>query len=151
MPFILKQLNVPIYGTKLTLGLIENKLKEHNILKYCKLNIVNAGETIELKNLKIEFIRVTHSIADACAIAIHSPIGVILHTGDFKIDYTPIDGLVTDLERISNLGKEGVLLLMADSTNVEREGHSISEKTIGKTLTRIFSRAVGRVIVAIFV
>ncbi|MBU3161744.1 ribonuclease J [Clostridium frigoris] len=150
LPFILKQLNVPIYGTKLTLGLVENKLKEHNILPYCELHIVNAGETIELQNLKIEFIRVTHSIADSCAIAIHSPIGVILHTGDFKIDYTPIDGLVMDLERISNLGKDGVLFLMADSTNVEREGHSISEKTIGKTLTRIFSSAEGRVIVATF-
>ncbi|MBU3157472.1 ribonuclease J [Clostridium estertheticum] len=150
VPFILKQLNVPIYGTKLTLGLIENKLREHNMLQYCELHIVNAGETIELQNFKIEFIRVTHSIADSCAIAIHSPIGVILHTGDFKIDYTPIDGLVMDLERISNLGKDGVLLLMADSTNVEREGHSISEKTIGKTLTRIFSGAEGRVIVATF-
>ena len=150
IPYILKQLNVPIYGTKLTLGLIENKLKEHNILSNCELHNVNAGETIELQNLKVEFIRVTHSIADSCAIAIHSPLGVILHTGDFKIDYTPIDGLVMDLERISNLGKEGVLLLMADSTNVEREGHSISEKTIGKTLTRIFSNAEGRVIVATF-
>ncbi|APC40273.1 ribonuclease J [Clostridium estertheticum] len=150
VPFILKQLNVPIYGTKLTLGLIENKLREHNMLQYCELHIVNAGETIELLNFKIEFIRVTHSIADSCAIVIHSPIGVILHTGDFKIDYTPIDGLVMDLERISNLGKDGVLLLMADSTNVEREGHSISEKTIGKTLTRIFSSAEGRVIVATF-
>ncbi|MBU3181414.1 ribonuclease J [Clostridium psychrophilum] len=150
IPYILKQLNVPIYGTKLTLGLIENKLKEHNILSKCDLRNVNAGETIELENLKVEFIRVTHSIADSCAIAIHSPLGVILHTGDFKIDYTPIDGLVMDLERISNLGKEGVLLLMADSTNVEREGHSISEKTIGKTLTRIFSNAEGRVIVATF-
>ncbi|MBU3110010.1 ribonuclease J [Clostridium lacusfryxellense] len=150
LPYILKQLNVPIYGTKLTLGLISNKLKEHNILSDCELHNVNAGETIELENLKVEFIRVTHSIADSCAIAIHSPIGVILHTGDFKIDYTPIDGLVMDLERISNLGKEGVLLLMADSTNVEREGHTISEKVIGKTLTRILSNAQGRVIVATF-
>lgn len=143
-------MNVPIYGTKLTLGLIANKLKEHNIFSDCELHNVNAGETIELQNLKIEFIRVTHSIADSCAIAIHSPLGVILHTGDFKIDYTPIDGLVMDLERISNLGKEGILLLMADSTNVEREGHTISEKTIGKTLTRILSNAEGRVIVATF-
>lgn len=150
LPYILQQLNVPIYGTKLTLGIIENKLKEHNILSDCELHTVNAGETIELQNLKIEFIRVTHSIADSCAIAIHSPLGVILHTGDFKIDYTPIDELVMDLERISTLGKEGVMLLMADSTNVEREGHTISEKVIGKTLTRIFSNAEGRVIVATF-
>jgi ribonuclease J len=150
LPYILKQLNVPIYGTKLTLGIIENKLKEHNIFSDCELHNINAGETIELENLKIEFIRVTHSIADSCAIAIHSPVGVILHTGDFKIDYTPIDGLVMDLERISNLGKEGILLLMADSTNVEREGHTISERAIGKTLTRILSNAEGRVIVATF-
>lgn len=150
LPYILKQLNVPIYGTRLTLGIIENKLKEHNILSDCELHNVSAGDIIELQNLKIEFLRVTHSIADSCAIAIHSPLGVILHTGDFKIDYTPIDGLVMDLERISNLGKEGVLLLMADSTNVEREGHTISEKTIGKTLTKIISTAEGRVIVATF-
>ncbi|PRR83461.1 ribonuclease J [Clostridium vincentii] len=150
LPYILKQLNLPIYGTKLTLGLIENKLKEHYMLSDCELHNVNAGDVIELQNLKIEFIRVTHSIADSCAIAIHSPLGVILHTGDFKIDFTPIDGLVMDLERISNLGKEGVMLLMADSTNVEREGHTISEKAIGKTLTRIFSNAQGRVIVATF-
>lgn len=150
LPYILEQLNVPIYGTKLTLAIVENKLKEHNIFSECELHTVNAGEIIELQNLKIEFIRVTHSIADSCAIAIHSPLGVILHTGDFKIDYTPIDGLVMDLERISNLGKEGVLLLMADSTNVEREGHTISEKTIGKTLTRIFSNWSGRIIVATF-
>ena len=150
LPYILKQLNVPIYGTKLTLGIIENKLKEHNMLSDCELHNVNAGETIELQNLKVEFIRVTHSIADACAIAIHSPVGVILHTGDFKIDYTPIDGLVMDLERISNLGKEGLLLLMADSTNVEREGHTISERAIGKTLSRVLSNAEGRVIVATF-
>ena len=150
LPYILKQLNVPVYGTKLTLGLIENKLKEHNILSDCQLHSINAGEIVELQRLKIEFIRVTHSIADSCAIAIHSPLGVILDTGDFKIDYTPIDGLVTDLERISSLGKDGVLLLMADSTNVEREGHTMSEKTIGKTLTRIFSNAEGRVIVATF-
>jgi ribonuclease J len=150
LPYVLKQLNVPIYGTKLTLGIVSNKLKEHNLLSKCELHSVNAGDIIELQNLKIEFIRVTHSIADACAIAIHSPLGVILHTGDFKIDYTPIDGLVMDLERISNLGKEGVLLLMADSTNVEREGHTISEKNIGNTLTRMFSTAEGRVIVSTF-
>ncbi|MCY6354253.1 ribonuclease J [Clostridium sp. ZS2-4] len=150
LPYILKQLNVPVYGTKLTLGIVENKLKEDNMLSYCELYGVNAGDIVELQNLKIEFIRVTHSIADSCAIAIHTPIGTILHTGDFKIDYTPIDGLVMDLERISNLGKQGVLLLMADSTNVERLGHTISEKAIGETLTRIFSNAEGRVIVATF-
>ena len=150
LPYILKQLNVPVYGTRLTLGILENKLKEHNILSDCELNKVEAGDVIELENFKVEFIRNTHSIADSCSIAIHTPVGVILHTGDFKIDYTPIDGLVMDLERISNLGREGVLLLMADSTNVERIGHTISEKSIGETLTRIFSTAEGRVIVATF-
>ena len=151
LPYILKQLNVPIYGTRLTLGLVENKLREQNILLDCKLFIVNAGDIIETQSLKIEFIRVTHRIADSCAIAIHTTLGVILHTGDFKIDYTPIDGLVMDLERISNLGKHGVLLLMADSTNVERKGHTISEKSIGETLTKIFSiNNQGRVIVATF-
>jgi len=150
LPYILKQLNVPVYGTRLTLGIVENKLKEHNILSDCELNNVEAGDIIELENFKIEFIRNTHSIADSCSIAIHTPIGVILHTGDFKIDYTPIDGLVMDLERISNLGRNGVLLLMMDSTNVERPGHTISEKSIGETLTRIFSTAEGRVIVATF-
>ena len=150
IPYILKQLNVPIYGTCLTLGLVENKLKEHSMLSDCELHRVKAGDIIEIQNLKVEFIRVTHSIADSCAIAIHTPEGVILHTGDFKVDYTPIDGLVMDLERISNLGKNGVLLLMADSTNVERVGHSISEKAIGETLNKIFSDAEGRVIVATF-
>lgn len=150
LPYILKQLNVPVYGTRLTLGIVENKLKEHNILSDCSLNYVEAGAMINTENFKIEFIRVTHSIADSCAIAIHTPVGVILHTGDFKIDYTPIDGLVMDLERISNLGKNGVLLLMADSTNVERKGHTISESSIGDTFTRIFSNAEGRVIVATF-
>ncbi|KZL92478.1 ribonuclease J [Clostridium magnum] len=150
LPYILKQLNVPVYGTRLTLGIVENKLKEHNILSDCELNKVEAGDIIELENLKVEFIRNTHSIADSCSIAIHTPIGVILHTGDFKIDYTPIDGLVMDLERISNLGRNGVLLLMADSTNVERPGHTIPERSIGETLTRIFSNAKGRVIVATF-
>ncbi|MGL5347752.1 MAG: ribonuclease J [Peptostreptococcaceae bacterium] len=150
IPYILKQLNMPVYGTKLTLGLVENKLEEHGIASKTKLVPVRTGSSIKLENLKVEFIRVTHSIAESCALAIHTPIGVILHTGDFKIDYTPIDGKVTDLRRISALGKKGVLLLMADSTNVERQGHSLSEKTIGETLTRIFAGAKGRVIVATF-
>ncbi|WP_315118165.1 ribonuclease J [uncultured Clostridium sp.] len=150
LPYILKQLNVPVYGTRLTLGIVENKLKEHGIDSDCELNTVKVGDTIKAGELDIEFIRVTHSIADSCAMAIHTPVGIILHTGDFKIDYTPIDGAVMDLERISSLGKEGILLLMADSTNVERPGHTISEKAIGETLTRIFSNAIGRVIVATF-
>ncbi|MCR8746371.1 ribonuclease J [Romboutsia lituseburensis] len=150
IPYILKQINMPVYGTRLTLGLVENKLKEHNILRESKLKPVRTGQTIKLENLKIEFIGVTHSIADSCALAIYTPMGIILHTGDFKIDYTPIDGRMTNLNRIAALGKKGVLLLMADSTNVERHGHSISEKTIGETLKRIFSGAKGRIIVATF-
>ncbi len=150
LPYILKQLNVPVYGTKLTLGLVENKLKEHDMISDSSLCGVEAGAIVTVGDLQIEFIRNTHSIADSCSLAIHTPIGIILHTGDFKIDYTPIDGLVMDLERISNLGKEGVLLLMADSTNVERPGHTISEKAIGETFSRVFSSAKGRVIVATF-
>ncbi|MEG2788804.1 MAG: ribonuclease J [Romboutsia sp.] len=150
IPYILKQINMPVYGTRLTLGLVENKLKEHNILRESKLKPVRTGQTIKLENLKIEFIGVTHSIADSCALAIYTPMGIILHTGDFKIDYTPIDGRMTNLNRIAALGKKGVLLLMADSTNVERQGHSISEKSIGETLKRIFSGAQGRIIVATF-
>ncbi len=150
LPYILKQLNIPVYGTRLTLGILGNKLKEHFLENEYTLKTVEAGETIEFEDIKVEFIRNTHSIADSCSLAIHTPIGNIVHTGDFKIDYTPIDGLVMDLERISELGKEGVLLLMADSTNVERQGHSLSEKSIGQTLNRIFSTATGRVIVATF-
>ena len=150
IPYILKQINIPIYGTNLTIGLVENKLKEHKILNDCKLNAVHSGDIIKLGNISIEFIKVTHSIADACALAIHTPIGIILHTGDFKIDYTPIDDRITDLGRISELGRKGILLLMADSTNVERKGHSLSEKTIGEALIRLISSAKGRVIVATF-
>ncbi|WP_125152316.1 ribonuclease J [Clostridium rectalis] len=150
LPYVLKQLNVPVYGTKLTLGIVENKLKEQKILSDCNLFVVSAGDKIEKNYFQVEFIRNTHSIADSCSIAVYTPVGTILHTGDFKIDYTPIDGLVMDLERISEIGKKGVLLLMADSTNVHRKGHSISEKSIGETLTRIFSKAKGRVIVATF-
>ena len=130
LPYVLKEVNVPIYGTKLTIGIVKTKLEEHKF--------------------KVEFIRNTHSIADSCSLAIFTPVGTILHTGDFKIDYTPIDGETMDLQRISNLGKEGVTLLMADSTNVERKGHSLSEKSIGHTLDRIISKARGRVIVATF-
>ena len=150
LPYILKKLNIPVYGTRLTLGILENKLIEHEMLNECNLFNVEAGDTIALKKLKVEFIRNTHSIADSCSLAIFTPLGVILHTGDFKIDYTPIDGKQMDLKRISNLGQEGVLLLMADSTNVERPGYSLSEKSIGQTLDKIFVKAKGRVIVATF-
>ena len=150
IPYILKQINMPVYGTKLTMGLVESKLKEHDMLSKTNLIPISPGESIKLNKLIIEFIRVTHSIAESCALAIHTPIGTVLHTGDFKIDYTPIDGKVMDLNRIAQLGQEGILLLMADSTNVERAGHSLSEKIIGETLNRIISNANGRVIVATF-
>lgn len=150
IPYILKQINMPVYGTKLTIGLVESKLKEHDMLSKTNLIPISPGESIKLNKLIIEFIRVTHSIAESCALAIHTPIGIVLHTGDFKIDYTPIDGKVMDLNRIAQLGQECILLLMADSTNVERAGHSLSEKIIGETLNRIISNANGRVIVATF-
>ena len=135
IPYILKQLNMDIYATRLTIGLIASKLEEHNISKE-SLIPVKEGDVIKFNKLSVEFIRATHSIADACSLAIFTPLGTIVHTGDFKIDYTPIDGRVMDLNRLSALGEEGVLLLMADSTNVERSGHSLSEKTIGETLNR---------------
>jgi len=150
LPYVLKQINVPVYGTPLTLGLVENKLQEHGIIADCTLNVVKPGDIIKLEKLSVEFIRVSHSIADACAIAIHTPIGRIIHTGDFKIDYTPIDGEVMDFERFAKLGGQGVLLLMADSTNVERTGFTISEKVIGESLNKLFYKADGRIIVATF-
>lgn len=150
LPYVLKEVNVPIYGTKLTIGIVKTKLEEHNLLSEVKLHNVEAGDVIKFDKFKVEFIRNTHSIADSCSLAIFTLVGTILHTGDFKIDYTPIDGETMDLQRISNLGKEGVTLLMADSTNVERKGHSLSEKSIGHTLDRIISKAKGRVIVATF-
>ena len=150
IPFILKQINIPIYATRLTVGLIENKLREHGLLQTAQLTIVKPREIIKFNQLEVEFIRNTHSIADSCALAIHSPVGIIFHTGDFKIDHTPIDGEPMDLERISELSKQGILLLMSDSTNVERKGYTMSEKAIGDTFLKLFDRAQGRVIVATF-
>ncbi|WP_032120981.1 ribonuclease J [Clostridium amazonitimonense] len=150
LPYILKQVNVPIYGTKLTLGLVESKLKEHNILSDCKLNVVKPGDVIKLEKMSVEFIRTNHSIADSCSLAIRTPLGLIVHTGDFKVDYTPIDGEIINLERYATLGKQGVMLLMADSTNSERPGYTMSEKTVGEKLDNIFWGAKGRVIVATF-
>ena len=150
LPYVLKEINVPVYGTKLTIGIVKTKLKEHKLLNSVKLNNVEVGDIIKFNKFKVEFIRNTHSIADSCSLALFTPVGIILHTGDFKIDYTPIDGETMDLQRISNLGKEGVTLLMADSTNVERKGHSLSERSIGYTLEKIISKAKGRVIVATF-
>ncbi|NFA42906.1 ribonuclease J [Clostridium botulinum] len=150
IPYILQQINVPVYATKLTLALIESKLEEHHMLNDCKLNLVEVGGSVKLKNFNVEFIRNNHSIPDACSIAMHTPMGVVVHSGDFKIDFTPIDGHVMNLQRYAELGKKGVLLLMADSTNVLHKGYTMSEKTVGETLNGLFSKATGRVIVSTF-
>lgn len=150
LPYILKQINVPVYGTKLTLGLIETKLEDHEMLKDCTLTEVKPTEIIEFENFKAEFIRNNHSIADSCSIALHTPMGIIVHTGDFKIDFTPIDNEVIDLQRLAQLGKQGVLLLMADSTNALHKGYTMSEKTVGETLENLFGKASGRIIVSTF-
>ncbi|CUN73316.1 ribonuclease J [Turicibacter bilis] len=150
IPFILKQVNIPIYGTRLTIGLIENKLKEHGLLTTTSLNIIKPRESAKFNHLEVEFIRNTHSIADSCSLAIHTPVGIIFHTGDFKVDLTPIDNEPMDFERISELAKEGILLLMSDSTNVERKGYTMSERAISETFTKLFEHATGRIIVATF-
>ena len=150
LPYILKEINVPVYATKFTLSLIESKLIEFNMVSSCSLNEITLKEPIKTEHFTCEFIRTCHSIADSCSLAITTPQGVIFHTGDFKIDYTPVDGEVIDLQRISEIGKRRVLLLMADSTNATREGFTISETIIGQNLTRLFRNAKGRVIVATF-
>lgn len=150
LPYVLKQLNVPIYGTKLTLGIVESKLREHGLLGTTTLIRVKPRDIIKLNSVSIEFIKTNHSIADSVAIAIHTPLGVVLHTGDFKIDYTPIDGEMTDFARLAELGRKGVLVMMADSTNVERPGYSMSERTVGESFKRFFDKAKGRIIVATF-
>lgn len=150
LPYILKEINVPVYASKFTLSLIESKLIEFNMVSSCSLNEITLKEPIKTEHFACEFIRTCHSIADSCSLAITTPQGVIFHTGDFKIDYTPVDGEVIDLQRISEIGKRRVLLLMADSTNATREGFTISETIIGQNLTRLFRNAKGRVIVATF-
>ena len=150
LPYVLKQLNVPVYGTKLTLGIVQSKLKEHGLLSSTELITVKPRDVIRLKSVSVEFIKTNHSIADSVAIAIHTPLGAVLHTGDFKVDYTPIDGEPMDFARFAELGKKGVLAMMADSTNVERPGYTKSERTVGESLSRIFSKAKGRIIVATF-
>ncbi|WP_196000362.1 ribonuclease J [Clostridium sp. 1001271B_151109_B4] len=150
IPYILKQVNVPIFATNLTVGLIESKLEEHKMLDIVSLNVVKPGDIIKLDKLKVEFIRTNHSIADSCSLAIHTPLGIIVHTGDFKVDFTPVDGNVIDLQRFAKLGKQGVLLLMADSTNACHPGYTMSEKTVGERLDNLFSKGKGRIIVATF-
>ncbi|MCW7999865.1 ribonuclease J, partial [Clostridium sp. cpc1] len=149
LPYVLKKINAPVYGTKLTLGLVENKLREHN-MKNVKLNKVEAGDRIEIGCFKIEFIKTNHSIPDSVALAIHTPVGIIVHTGDFKIDYTPINDEAIDLCKFAEIGEKGVLALLADSTNVERPGYTMSERTVGDTFNDIFSKAEHRIIVATF-
>ncbi len=150
LPYVLKDVNVPVYGTKLTLGLIKNKLVEHGLSDTVKLEMIEAGQTFELGCFRVEFIRSTHSIADSVALAIHTPMGVIVHTSDFKIDYTPIEGEPMDLGRLADLGRRGVLLLTCDSTNVESKGYTKSEKTVGDSFDEIFMNAKRRILIATF-
>ncbi|MEG0770480.1 MAG: ribonuclease J, partial [Clostridia bacterium] len=151
IPFVLREYNFPIYGTRLTLGILHNKLKEAKLDKTSKLIEVAVGSNITLGNFNIEFIRVNHSIADACALAITTPAGIVLHTGDFKIDSSPIQGEMIDLARIGELSKKGILLLMSDSTNVERAGYTVSERKVGESFDSIFQSSVGRrLIIATF-
>ena len=150
IPYFLKQLNTPIYGTKLTVGLIKNKLEEHNLVNSTKLRIVEQGQTIKLGCFKIEFIRSSHSIPDSVMLAINTPVGTIMHTGDFKIDFTPIDGKIMDLGRIAEIGNKGVLALMSDSTNSERKGYTMSESSVGEVFDKLFMHCSKRIVVATF-
>ena len=150
IPYLLKQINVPIYATRFTIALIENKLEEHHLLRSTKLNIVDKEQVIDLGKMKVEFIRTAHSIPDAVGIALHTPAGVIVHTGDFKIDYTPIDGQKIDLGRFAELGNEGVLALMSDSTNAEKKGFTNSESTIGEVFDNLFVNCRKRIVIATF-
>lgn len=150
LPYVLKQINVPVYGTKLTLGLVEGKLKEAKMRKKVSLNVVKPPATVRIGNFSVDFIRVNHSIPDAVGLAIHTPIGTICHTGDFKLDQTPVDGQIADLHKFAELGSKGVLVFLSDSTNAEREGYTMSEKVVGSTIEEIFRKADGRIIVATF-
>ena len=151
LPYILKDVNVPIYSTKLTLGLISNKLKEHNLTRSTKLKEVKHGQVINLGDFSIEFIKTNHSIQDASALAIYSPVGIVVHTGDFKVDYTPVFGDAIDLQRFAEIGRKGVLALMCDSTNAERPGFTMSERTVGKVFDNLFNEyKTSRIIIATF-
>ena len=150
IPYVLKQVNMPIYATKLTTALINNKLEEHNLLRTTKMHMVEQGQIINFGKMQVEFIRSNHSIPDAVMLAIHTPVGTILHTGDFKIDYTPIDDKVVDLGRIAELGNEGILALLSDSTNSERKGFTMSESSVGEVFDRLFLNNTKRIVVATF-
>ncbi|MGI6199261.1 MAG: ribonuclease J [Christensenellales bacterium] len=152
MPYVLKSVNAPVYGTRLTLGLLENKFKEHRV-RGVKMNRVQAGDTVQAGCFKIEFIKVNHSIAGACALAVHTPVGVVLFSGDFKVDFTPIDHEIMDLNKLAQLGNEGVLMMLCESTNVERPGYTMSERTVGETFEVFFKKATeqgARIIIATF-
>ncbi len=151
LPYVLKEVNVPVYATKLTIGLIENKLKEHGLLRTTKRKTIRHGQSINLGAFRIEFIKTNHSIADAAALAIYSPAGTVVHTGDFKVDYTPVFGDAIDLQRFAEIGKKGVLALMCDSTNAERPGFTMSERTVGHTIDGLFAEhSNSRIIIATF-
>lgn len=151
IPYVLRTINPPIYGTRLTLGILENKLNEHKLIKQAQLNTVEAGDTVKLGCFEAEFIHVNHSIADACAIAVRTPVGVVIHTGDFKLDVSPIDGEMMDVTRLGEYGREGVLLLMCESTNVERPGYTPSERKVGGQLDQIYMQnGDKRIIIATF-
>ncbi len=151
LPYLLKKINVPVYGTRLTLGLVEGKLKEHGILSQCSLNVVTPKQHVKMGCMSVEFIRVNHSIPDACALAVHTPAGIIVHTGDFKVDYTPIEGGIIDLARFGELGNKGVLALLSESTNAERPGYTATERKVGESFRSLFAGAEGkRIIVATF-
>ncbi len=151
LPYVLKDINVPIYATRLTMGIIENKLKEHDLLESTRRKVVTFGQSINLGQFRIEFIKTNHSIVDAAALAIYSPAGIVVHTGDFKVDYTPVFGDSIDLQRFAEIGKKGVLALMCDSTNAEREGFTPSEKTVGRNLDALFEEHDNtRIIIATF-
>ncbi|HHW02801.1 MAG TPA: ribonuclease J [Thermoanaerobacterales bacterium] len=150
LPYVLQQINVPLYGTKLTLGLVDGKLKETKFKKSVPMNIVKPPATVQIGCFSVDFIRVNHSIPDSVGLAIHTPVGIICHTGDFKLDQTPVDGRIADLHKFAELGSRGVLVLLSDSTNAEREGYTMSEKVVGATIEEIFQKAAGRIIVATF-
>ena len=152
LPYLLREINVPVYGTRLTLGLLEGKLNEHRMLKKTRLKVVNPGSSVRIGKMKVDFIRVNHSIADTCALAVHTPLGPIIYASDFKFDQTPIDGEVADFHKLAELGNSnpGVLALFSDSTNVEREGYTLSESVVGNTIEEIFRVARNRIILATF-
>ena len=151
LSYVLKDINVPVYATKLTMGIIENKLKEHNMLRSTRRKVVTYGQSINLGQFRIEFIKTNHSIQDAAALAIYSPVGTVVHTGDFKVDYTPVFGDAIDLQRFAEIGKKGVLAMMSDSTNAERKGFTMSERTVGMTFDHLFAEhRNNRIIIATF-